>query len=112
MAIAISKSAFAFDPVWTVDCDTVATQRLDPIVYPGRQPAGHVHTIVGASRFGESVTYEQLQQSQCTTCNADEDLSNYWVPQLYVKKQSDGKFHHVPMQFHVYYKLINDKYVF
>ena len=64
--------------------------------------------MVGASKFGESSSHEDLLTSQCTSCNVANDLSNYWVPQLYVKKQNDGKFHYVDMDFHVYYKLIND----
>ncbi len=99
----------AVSTVFTVDCKTVATQRMDPIVFPGRQPVGHVHAIAGASRFNESVTYKDLQESKCTTCNAGQDLSNYWVPQLYVQKKRDGKFHHIPMEFSAYYKLINDR---
>lgn len=95
--------------VWTVDCGVLTTQRMDPIVFPNQHPAGHVHAIVGGSRFGVSVGYEDLQTSQCTSCNVDVDLSNYWVPQLYIKKQKDGKFYYVDMDFHVYYKLINDK---
>ena len=30
--------------VWTVDCGVLATQRLDPVVFPGAEPAGHVHS--------------------------------------------------------------------
>ena len=70
--------------------------------------SGHVHSIVGASKFGESANHEDLITSQCTTCNVPEDLSNYWVPQLYVKKQQDGKFHYIDMRFAGYYKLITD----
>jgi len=95
--------------VWTVDCRVLTTQRMDPIVFPGVEPAGHVHAIVGGSRFDQFTQYDALQHSQCTTCNVAKDLSNYWVPQLYVKKQRDGKFHHVDMDFHVYYKLINHR---
>ena len=64
--------------------------------------------MVGASKFSESSNYEDLLASQCTSCNVANDLSNYWVPQMYVKKQRDGKFHYVELDFHVYYKLIND----
>ena len=78
--------------VWTVDCGTITTQRLDPIVFPNYSPAGHVHAIVGADTFSHNVTYEDLQTSTCTTCNVLTDKSNYWVPQLYVHKKSDGKF--------------------
>merc|ERR1711962_93342 len=94
--------------VWTVDCSVVTTQRKDPIVFPNENIAGHVHSVVGASKFGESSNYEDLLASQCTSCNVANDLSNYWVPQMYVKKQQDGKFHYIDMDFHVYYKLIND----
>ena len=94
--------------VWTVDCSTLTTQRLDPIVYPNYSPAGHVHNIIGADTFSHNVTYADLMTSTCTTCNVPSDKSNYWVPQLYVHKK-DGKFYYVPMEFHVYYKLINDK---
>ena len=34
--------------------------------------------------------------------------TNYRCFQLYVKKQRDGKFYYVDMDFHVYYRLIND----
>ena len=95
--------------VWTVDCGVLTTQRMDPIVHPGEEPAGHVHAIVGASQFNESAVYEDLQKSKCTTCNVAKDKSNYWVPQLYIHKKSDGKFYYVPMEFHVYYKLINHR---
>ena len=62
--------------VWTVDCGVLATQRIDPIVFPGEESAGHVHAIVGGSRFNQSSRYEDLQESQCTTCNVAKDLSN------------------------------------
>merc|ERR1712150_117630 len=107
MGLAISVP-YANANVWTVDCSILTTQRMDPIIFPDQSPAGHVHAIVGSSKFNPSQTYEELQQSQCNSCNAGEDMSNYWVPQLYIYKQSDGKYHHVPMEFHVYYKLIND----
>ena len=37
--------------VWTVDCNVLTTQRMDPIVFPNMSSAGHVHSIVGASKF-------------------------------------------------------------
>ena len=33
------------------------------------------------------MTYDTLQTSQCNNCNAGDDMSNYWVPQLYIHKQ-------------------------
>lgn len=95
--------------VWTVDCGVLTTQRMDPIVFPFQSPAGHVHSIAGGSRFSESVSYDELVLSGCTSCNVKDDLSNYWVPQLYVKKGNSGKYHYVDMEFHAYYKLITDR---
>lgn len=43
------------------------------------------------------------------SCDVVTDKSNYWVPQLYIHKQSDGKYHYVDNRFAVYYKLINDR---
>ena len=48
LALAASMSLdMASANVWTVDCARLATQRMDPIVFPGQDPAGHVHTIAG-----------------------------------------------------------------
>merc|ERR1712038_1467421 len=94
--------------VWTTDCRLLATQRLDPIVYPGYSEAGHVHTVAGASMFSKDSTFEGLQRSQCTSCDIPLDLSNYWVPQMYVKKATDGKFYFLDNYMAVYYKLLND----
>ena len=77
--------------VWTVDCSIVTTQRIDPIVFPDQSPAGHVHAIVGGSKFGPSLTYQETQRSACTSCNAGDELNNYWVTQHYVFKQSEGR---------------------
>ena len=52
--------------VWTVDCGVLCAQRLDPIVYPDESPAGHVHSVIGGSKFSKSVSYENLLDSQCT----------------------------------------------
>ena len=68
-----------------------------------------MHAVVGGSQFSESQTYDDLQRSACTSCNVEDDLSNYWVPQLYVQKKKDSKYYYVEMDFHVYYKLINDR---
>ena len=50
--------------IWTVDLASLTTQRLDPIVFPGQSPAGHVHSIVGGSKFGKSATYEDMLTSR------------------------------------------------
>merc|ERR1712117_606769 len=93
--------------VFTVDLAQLAVERLDPIVVNGQSPEGHVHSICGANGFSKTGTFGELIGSSCTTGNVKKDLSNYWVPALYVKKPN-GEFHYVPAYFSVYYKLIND----
>jgi len=93
--------------VFTVDLAQLAVERLDPIVFNGKSPEGHVHSICGGNGFSKTGTFGELIGSSCTTGNVKKDLSNYWVPSLYVKKPN-GEFHYVPAYFSVYYKLIND----
>ena len=72
--------------VFTVDLSTLTTQRLDPVVFPDQSPEGHVHSIVGGSKFSKTSTYEELLSSQCSTGNIEKDLSAYWAPTMYIKK--------------------------
>ncbi|KAF5376102.1 hypothetical protein D9615_007741 [Tricholomella constricta] len=60
----------------------LTTQRLDPVVYPGRVST-HVHSVLGGSNFGLNVTTEDLRRSECTSIPIVEDKSNYWFPHLY-----------------------------
>ena len=43
------------------------------------------------------------------SCDIPLDLSNYWVPQMYVKKQRDGKFYFLDNYMAIYYKLLNER---
>ncbi|KAL5336009.1 hypothetical protein BJX70DRAFT_401067 [Aspergillus crustosus] len=62
-----------------VPCSTpLVIQRADPIVQPG-VASGHVNTIMGGSGFGFTMDYNMTQTSQCNSCSAVEDKSNYWV---------------------------------
>ncbi|KAJ6483784.1 hypothetical protein C8R47DRAFT_560585 [Mycena vitilis] len=62
--------------------NVITTERLDPIVSPGKV-SGHVHTIVGGSNFRATTNTSYLRQSQCTSSPIKEDKSNYWAPTLY-----------------------------
>ncbi|KAL8287323.1 hypothetical protein RQP46_003775 [Phenoliferia psychrophenolica] len=61
---------------------TVVQERADPIISPGAV-AGHVHTIMGGSGVSPNSTYLELQRSECTSCDANADMSAYWIPPLY-----------------------------
>ncbi|GAA96467.1 uncharacterized protein L969DRAFT_49024 [Mixia osmundae IAM 14324] len=64
-------------------CSIVARERIDPIVDPGNI-AGHVHTIMGSSAIGPDATYASLRAGGCSSCQALDDKSAYWVPTLYM----------------------------
>ncbi|KAJ7173941.1 WSC domain-containing protein [Mycena crocata] len=62
--------------------NVITTERIDPIVNPGKV-SGHVHTIVGGSNFRVATNTSYLRQSECTSSPIKEDKSNYWAPTLY-----------------------------
>lgn len=77
---------------WRMPCaGPVVTERADPVVNPGLV-SGHVHTVMGASNFNYTTTYEDLRASDCTTCEIAQDLSSYWVPSLYFHDKVKNTF--------------------
>jgi hypothetical protein len=42
----------------------------------------------GGNGFGFVITYEDTQKSTCSSCGVTQDLSNYWIPQLYYKAEN------------------------
>ncbi|KAJ2904608.1 hypothetical protein MKZ38_007587 [Zalerion maritima] len=76
---------------------------VDPIVSPGKR-SGHVHTIMGASNFGTTVTAEGLLKSDCTNANVPGDNSVYWMPKLYFQDPETSKLEDVKLYYaKVYY---------
>ncbi|KAI2613481.1 WSC-domain-containing protein [Hypoxylon fragiforme] len=94
--LATSSSYFIYgvEAYWRMSCSLIQTSRLDPIVSPGAVSA-HVHKVSGASNFGLSNTYQDLIDSQCTSCEIQDDKSIYWTPQLYYE-HANGSFEEVP----------------
>ncbi|GAP83249.2 putative WSC domain-containing protein [Rosellinia necatrix] len=79
------------DAFWRLPCSSpVVVERADPIVDPNAV-SKHVHTVLGANAFNFTMNYEDTQTASCSTCKAVEDLSNYWVPNLYYHAQN-GSF--------------------
>ncbi|KAM5343324.1 hypothetical protein ACJ41O_014290 [Fusarium nematophilum] len=89
--LAIASSVDAF---WRLSCGLIQTGRVDPVISPGRV-AGHAHKVSGASNFGVTNTYEDLQASLCTSCEVQTDKSAYWTPQLFYQ-HGNGTFEMVP----------------
>jgi hypothetical protein len=54
----------------------------DPIVFPGKPGASHLHTFVGARTTNASSSFGSLR-SGGTTCMRRDDTAAYWVPALY-----------------------------
>lgn len=54
----------------------------DPIVFPGKPGASHLHTFVGARTTNAFSTFGSLRSSG-TTCLRRDDTAAYWVPALY-----------------------------
>jgi hypothetical protein len=54
----------------------------DPIVFPGKPGASHLHTFVGNRTTNAFASYGSLR-SGGTTCMRQDDTAAYWVPTLY-----------------------------
>jgi len=90
-------------PFFKVFCeDTPLVRcRVDPIVQPG-MVSNHVHKVFGGSAFDASspmdsnmAQYNRQLNSKCTTCSITQDLSAYWVADLYYQ-YPDGSLTAVP----------------
>lgn len=82
--------------IFTVNCDPLAIERADPIIYPG-VISPHVHAVIGGTGFNMTMTTEEATTSADTTCDKKLDHSNYWQPQLY-HLRSDGQFELITFQ--------------
>lgn len=73
--LALAAGADAF---WRLPCRArTGLARIDPLVNPGK-PSEHAHAIHGGAAFSMTSTYDDLRNSQCTSCAVEEDKSAYW----------------------------------
>ncbi|KAL1725704.1 hypothetical protein EV714DRAFT_220827, partial [Schizophyllum commune] len=101
----------------------LATERVDPIMYPGNV-SNHVHTsesntpfcaaavadthaVMGGSNFGLDTNISALRDSECTSMPIAQDKSNYWFPHLYFQ-WSNGSYTSLDAASTVYYLYDND----
>jgi hypothetical protein len=78
-----------------VPCSTpLVIERADPLISPG-VASNHVHAIIGGSGFGFTMNYEMAQKSQCNSCSAIKDKSNYLVAAstTMLRMEVSSKFH-------------------
>ena len=73
----------------------------DPLVYPGKPGASHLHMYFGNTDVNAFSTYGTLINSGSSTCNGQElNRTGYWVPAMF-----DGNGNvRVPERVVVYYK--------
>lgn len=73
----------------------------DPVVYPGRVGASHLHTFFGNTAINANTTYETLRTTGGGTCDGGPlNRSGYWVPAVY---NAQGKVV-LPHWINIYYK--------
>ncbi|KAF5325985.1 hypothetical protein D9611_000243 [Ephemerocybe angulata] len=79
-------------------CAQLVTERLDPLVDPGRVSA-HVHQVIGGNAF--NITMDETNDinkiATCTSCKFKENKSNYWTAVMYFK-HTNGTFTRVPQK--------------
>ncbi len=66
-------------------------QRIDAIVNPGT-PSGHVHTVMGGNGMNFTMSATLANDATCSTCEIQQDLSNYWTPKMYYYNMTTGQF--------------------
>ena len=73
----------------------------DPLVFPGKPGASHLHMFFGNTDTNAFSTYDTLINSGSSTCNGQElNRTAYWLPALF---DSEGNVR-IPMRAIVYYK--------
>ncbi|MEV6012063.1 DUF1996 domain-containing protein [Streptomyces sp. NPDC051976] len=65
------------------NCNATHDAPDDPIVYPGKPGASHMHTFLGNTITNASTTPADLKSSPPAACKAPGDKSAYWMPTLY-----------------------------
>ncbi|CAI6299230.1 unnamed protein product [Periconia digitata] len=101
-AVLLASPADAF---WRMLCKRTGYARIDPIVNFG-EISSHAHAIHGGGNFGMDTTFEDLRDSDCSSCMVPEDKSAYWTPGL-VFVYKNGTAEPVPQAAHMlaYYLL-------
>lgn len=67
--------------LWKIDCGFSHSLPDDPIVYPGKPGASHLHDFFGNVGANANSTYQSLN-GVTSTC-ANNDRAAYWTPALY-----------------------------
>lgn len=83
LAVGVLAGVGGVDAFWRMPCRSrTGLARLDPLMDAG-VISDHVHTIHGGGAFGISATPEDMQNSDCTSCEVTQDKSAYWTPSIH-----------------------------
>ncbi|MGV1009146.1 MAG: DUF1996 domain-containing protein [Dermatophilaceae bacterium] len=99
--ISAAPAEAAAKGMFKVVCDFSHSLMDDPIVYPGKPDASHLHEFSGNTTTDANSTLDSLQNGS-TTCGNAKDRSAYWAPALY----QDGK-RVEPKEMQIYYRASN-----
>ena len=97
VAATLSQTVAQQMVMFTPGGDDTSVQRIDPILAPGGI-SGHVHQVFGSNGLSAEMSYESLQQADCTTVGSAEfqgnaqDKSVYWHPALYMEANDDSGY--------------------
>ena len=80
--LAVSATSNAASGVLRVACDFDHRAPNDPIVFPGRPGASHIHNFFGNTSTDAGSTPASLQANRSTNCKLAEDTSGYWFPEM------------------------------
>lgn len=105
-AVAHVSPADAARPIMTAVCWESHVQADDPVVYPGRNNAAHLHDFSGSYSTNENSTYASMTASG-NTCNQRKDTAGYWTPSVY---DAGGRRVRKVMTFAYYVQGAKDNY--
>ncbi|KIM39233.1 hypothetical protein M413DRAFT_75023 [Hebeloma cylindrosporum] len=105
--LALAAAVTSARAYWLMGIENfITTERIDPIVSPGKV-ASHVHSVIGGSNFRMSTNTASMRQSDCSSIPIPQDKSAYWFPHLYFQ-WNNGSFTSLNGGAVVYY-LFSDK---
>ena len=82
LVLAIPIPVQGANPGWIGSCNYSHSSNDDPIVFPGKAGAAHLHDFVGATTLDANSTAASLRAGG-TKCAIAGDRSSYWAPALY-----------------------------
>jgi len=108
--VAPTDKAQAGSDGWITICPPTHRAPNDPIVFPGRTGASHLHQFFGNRSVKATSTYASMLAGS-TSCGTTADKAGYWVPALYEDGRlrppnglrADGK----PTRMSFYYRANN-----